>query len=594
MAWAGARTPCRNARVTSTMEFPGVLAKEAVMEGSKTCDVLVIGSGAGGLSAAVTARHHGLEVIVAEKEALFGGTTALSGGWLWIPNHPMQAQIGIKDSIEDASTYLLHEAGEHFDPDRINAFLTQGPRMVEFFMRETTVKFDPSATFSDYHPDAPGGKPGGRSMVASAFDGRELKGMLALLRPPLPELTVFGVMIGSGVELVHFMRWSKSFTSAAYVARRLAGHGLATLFHGRGVRLTNGNALAGRLLKSAIDGGVQLMGSAPARELVKEDGAVRGAILDTPEGRLHVEARRGVVLACGGFPQDSERKKRLFKHPEHFSPAPAGNTGDGLRLAQSVGAKLDESLPNAAAWVPVSRVPRANGSFGLFPHFIDRAKPGVIAVTRQGRRFVNEGNSYHDFVQGLFAASERQIEQGEEVCAWLITDHRAIRAYGLGFVKPRPLPLGTHLASGYLLRAESFAELAQKAGIDGAGFETQVAEYNREAREGKDPAFGKGGTAYNRFYGDTDISPNPCIAPLAQPPYYAVKVVVGDLGTYAGVAANGNAQVLDADNKIIPGLYAAGNDMASIMGGNYPGPGITLGPAMTFGWIAGRHLAGAT
>ncbi len=552
------------------------------------CDVLVIGSGAGGLSAAVTARHHGLEVIVAEKEPLFGGTTALSGGWLWIPCHPMQKRINIIDSIEDASTYLLHEAGEHFDPGRVNAFLTQGPRMVEFFMRETAVCFDPSATFSDYHPDAPGGKPGGRSMVATAFDGRKLGTMLARLRVPLPELTVFGVMIGSGVELVHFMRWSKSLASAAYVVRRLAGHGLATLFHGRGVRLTNGNALAGRLLKSAIDAGVDLRSSSSARELVTQSGAVRGAILDTGHGPLKVDARRGVVLACGGFPQDAARRKRLFPHADHASPAPAGNTGDGLRLAETAGAKLDESLPNAAAWVPVSRVPRADGSFGLFPHFIDRAKPGVIAVTKAGKRFVNEGNSYHDFIQALFAATK----EGDEVCAWLVTDHRAIRAYGLGFVKPRPLPLARHLESGYLLRGATLGELAGKAGIDTTAFEAQVATYNRDAITGTDPIFGKGSTAYNRFYGDTDIGPNPCLAPLVQPPFYAVKVVVGDLGTYAGIVTNANAQALDANNKPIPGLYVAGNDMASIMGGNYPGPGITLGPAMTFGWIAGRHLAG--
>jgi succinate dehydrogenase/fumarate reductase flavoprotein subunit len=179
------------------------------------CDVLVAGSGAGGLAAAVTARKAGLEVIVAEKAPLYGGTTARSGGWLWIPNHPMQAAIGVRDSLEEASTYLLHETGEKYDPERINAFLTEGPRMVDWFQRETAVRFDASATFSDYHPDAPGGKPGGRSIVASAYDGRELGQLLDRLQPPLPELTVFGVMIGSGVELVHFMRWSKSLASAA-------------------------------------------------------------------------------------------------------------------------------------------------------------------------------------------------------------------------------------------------------------------------------------------------------------------------------------------------------------------------------------------
>ena len=547
--------------------------------------MLVAGSGAGGLAAAITARRHGLEVIVAEKEPLFGGTTARSGGWLWIPNHPMQAQIGIKDSMEEASTYLLHEAGEKYDPERVNAFLTAGPRMVDWFQRETALQFDASATFSDYHPDAPGGKPGGRSIVARAYDGRELGPLLAQLRPPLPELTVFGVMIGSGVELTHFMRWSKSLASAAFVARRLLGHGCARLFHGRGVRLTNGNALAGRLLKSATDCGVTLWNCTSVESLFKESGVVKGANVTKDGKNIQVRTRKGVVLACGGFPLDAARKARLFSHAAHFSPAPPGNTGDGLRLAEAAGGKLDESLPNAAAWVPVSQVPRDDGSVGLFPHFIDRAKPGVIAVTPKGKRFVNEGNSYHDFVQGLFAQ--------KETSAWLITDHRAIRAYGLGFVKPWPLPLGSHLASGYLISGKDFNDLAAKIEVENSEFERTLNNYNKHAKSGSDPDFGKGSTAYNRFYGDPEIQPNPCVAPIVSPPFYAVKVVVGDLGTYAGIMTNGNAQVLDGNKRPIPGLYAAGNDALSIMGGNYPGPGITLGPAMTFGWIVGRHLAGA-
>jgi len=397
-------------------------------------------------------------------------------------------------------------------------------------------------------------------------------------------------MIGSGAELVHFMRWSKSLASAAFVARRLAGHACATLFHGRGVRLTNGNALAGRLLKAAIDGGVRLWPSSPARELVQEGGRICGARIEKDGVPVQVRARRGVVLACGGFPQDAARRLRLFPHAQHHSPAPPGNTGDGLSLAHAAGARIDESLPNAAAWVPVSKVPRSDGTHGLFPHFIDRAKPGVIAVTRAGTRFVNEANSYHDFVQALFKAAPDH----DEPCAWLVTDHRAIRAYGLGFVKPRPLPLAPHLKSGYLLRGETLAQLAQAAGLaDPAAFEATVARYNADAAKGLDPLFQKGSTAYNRFYGDADIRPNVCVAPIVAPPYYAVKVVVGDLGTYAGIATNGNGQALDSHKRPIPGLYAAGNDALSIMGGAYPGPGITLGPAMTFGWIAARHLAGS-
>jgi succinate dehydrogenase/fumarate reductase flavoprotein subunit len=547
------------------------------------CDVLVAGSGAGGLAAAVTARKAGLEVLVAEKEPVFGGTTALSGGWLWIPNHPLQKAIGVADSMEDAATYLLHEAGEKYDPERVDAFLRAAPRMVAFFMRETAVQFDASATFPDYHPDAPGGRPGGRSIVARAFDGRDLGRKLRWLRAPLPELTVFGIMIGSGAELTHFMRWSKSARSALFVARRLLGHGAAQLVHGRGVRLTNGNALAGRLLKSALDAGVELWSGAPVRELTRHGNAVTGAVVEKEGQAVRVRVRKGVVLACGGFPQDAERRARLFPHAEHHSPAPPGNTGDGLRLAQAIGGRLDESLPNAAAWVPVSRVPRGGGAYGLFPHFIDRAKPGVVAVTRKGVRFVNEGNSYHDFVQALLKTGETH--------AWLVTDHRAIRAYGLGFVKPRPLPLGPHLRSGYLLSGETIGELAMRAGID-VELEKTVEEFNEKAKMGSDPIFRKGENAYNRFYGDPDITPNPCVAPLARPPFYAVRVEIGDLGTYAGILTNGHAQVLDEHKRPIPGLYAAGNDALSIMGGNYPGPGITLGPAMTFGWLAGRHLAG--
>jgi succinate dehydrogenase/fumarate reductase flavoprotein subunit len=552
--------------------------------------VLVIGSGGGGLAAAVTARHLGLDVIVAEKAPVYGGTTARSGGWIWVPCHPFQQAIGVTDSREEAETYLLHEAGEHYDAEHVDAFLTHGPRMLEFFARETAVQFTPSAVYPDYHPDVPGAKTAGRALVAESFDGRKLGPLLAKLRPPLPELLLMGMAIGSGDELRHFQRALHSLRSFAYTARRLAGHAGETLLYGRGVWLTNGNALVGRLLKSCVDCGVKLWAAASASELIVENDAVRGAVIERDGQPVRVTARRGVVLACGGFPRDIARRERLFPHGEHWSPAPESNTGDGLRLAESAGADIDETLPNAAAWVPVSLVVRENGETGLFPHIVDRGKPGVIAVTRKGRRFVNEGNSYHDFVQGLFAACEGE----EQVTAYLVTDHRAIRAYGLGYVKPRPFSLSSHLASGYLLRANTLSALAAEAGIDATAFEQTVVEYNRNAARGEDPAFGKGSTAYNRFYGDADHQPNPCLAPLAQPPYYAVKVVVGEIGTYDGIRTDRHARALNAQREPIPGLYAVGNDMASIMGGAYPGPGITLGPAMTFAWIAARHLAGAS
>lgn len=555
------------------------------------CDVLVAGSGAGGLAAAVTARKLGLDVIIAEKAAVYGGTTARSGGWLWIPGNPLARQAGITDQAEAARRYLAHEAGNFFDAARVDAFLAAGPEMVAFFQRETAVKFVLGPQFSDYHPNAPGGVPGGRSICAAPFDARELGRNARNLRPPLSEITFLGMMIGSGAELLHFFNVTRSPVSAAYVARLLLRYGRDRLRHGRAMRLTNGNALAARLAKSAFDLGIPLWLSAPVQSLIREGGEVRGAIVLRGGAPIRVEARSGVVLACGGFPQDPARRKALFPHApsgrEHFSPAPEENTGDGLALAEHAGAALTLDLPNAAAWVPVSRVPRRDGSFGVFPHFIDRAKPGVIAVTREGRRFCNEADSYHDFVQAM----QRAIPAGEECAAFLLADHPTLRHYGLGFVKPFPVPLGPALRSGYLLRGATLGELAVRAGIDAAVLADTVARYNIAARRGEDPEFARGSTAYNRYLGDPKHHPNPCVGPLATPPFYAIKLVPGDLGTFAGIRGDAHARVLDEGGVPIPGLYAAGNDLASIMGGNYPGGGITLGPAMTFGFIAARHMA---
>ncbi len=556
------------------------------------CDVLVIGSGAGGLAAATVAAHAGLSVIVAEKDRYVGGTTALSGGYMWVPCNPVSLRDGVQDSVEAARTYLRHEAGNHFDAARVDAFLAAGPEAVAFFERETALQFDPASAFSDYHPTAPGGVSGGRSILARPFSGQALGKELARLRPPLPELTFAGLMIGSGPELKHFFNVTRSARSAAYVVGRLAAHARDLATAGRGMRLTNGNALAGRLFRSALDAGARVLTEAPAVRLLTEGGAVRGAVLRMASGEVRVAAARGVVLAAGGFPQDRERRRVSFPHDRdgetHLSPAPAGNTGDGLRIAEGIGASVELGYPNAAAWVPVSRVPRRGGDVGVFPHFIDRAKPGLIAVRSDGARFVNEANSYHDFVQALTAATPA----GEPVRAFLIADHAFIRRFGLGFAKPFPVPLGPLVRSGYLKRGATPEALARAAGIDPAGLARTLAAYNEDARAGEDRVFGKGSTAYNRFNGDPAFTPNPCLAPIEAGPFYAVEVVVGDLGTFAGLRTDASARVLGQDGRPIPGLYAAGNDMASIMGGNYPGGGITLGPAITFGYIAARHIAG--
>ncbi|MFM0616324.1 FAD-dependent oxidoreductase [Paraburkholderia nemoris] len=557
------------------------------------CDVLVVGSGCSGMSAAITAASKGLKVLVIEKEPKFGGSTARSGGWLWIPNTALAKVQGIYESEGAARTYLQHEAGDSFDGERVDAFIKNGPEAVDFFTSKTAVRFDMPLVFPDYHAEAPGGTQGGRSMVTRPFDGRELGSLIKDLAPALPELTVFGMMLGSGKEIVHFMRVTKSVKSAWYVTKRLSRHFADVMKFGRGMTLTNGNALAGRLAKSLMDFNVPLWLNTKAISLTKENGRVTGALLQREGSKVRVVARRGVVLASGGFPYDIERRKQLFPHApngtEHYSPSPTGNTGDGLRMAEAVGGQVSTTLPNAAAWVPVSRLTRKDGSTGIMPHFIDRAKPGVISVLRDGRRFTNEGNSYHDFVQALVKASK----PGEEISAHLICDHKTLRTYGLGSVAPFPMPIGRYLRVGYLTQASSIGELAGKIGVDSLNLRETVRAFNTEAQQGRDPVFGKGSKAYNRYQGDALRSPNPCIAPIEKGPFYAIKIQIGDIGTFAGLKADSSCRVLDSTGMPIDGLFAVGNDACSIMGGNYPGAGITLGPALTFGYIAGNAIAAA-
>ncbi len=556
-------------------------------------DVLVVGTGASGMAAAVTAAHQGLKVLVVEKAPVYGGTTARSGGWLWVPGTNLATAQGLHEPKGAARAYLQHEAGTHFDAARVDAFLDNGPKAIDFFTSHTCVQFDMPPVFPDYHAEAPGGQPAGRSMVTRPFDGRELGDRLKQLAPPLPELTVFGMMLGSGKELWHFLRAFKSFESFFYVAKRFGGHLLDVLRHGRGMTLTNGNALAGRLAKAAIDKGIPVWLSSPVKRLVFEGERVVGVVVHREGRDVEVRVNRGVVLAAGGFPHDVERRKQLFPHAptgrEHFTPSPEANTGDGLRLGESAGGWVDPTIPNAAAWCPTSIVPRKDGSRGVMPHFIDRAKPGVIAVTSDGERFTNEAFSYHDFVQDLVKACKSKGLP--EFSAWLICDHKHLREYGLGSVAKFPLPIGKYLRSGYLKRGRTLAALAKAIGVPAANLAREVQIFNRDAASGKDTKFDKGSTAYNRYQGDALVTPNPCMAPIEHGPFYAIKLVIGDIGTFAGLATDAQCRVLTQDRRIVEGLYAVGNDAASVMGGNYPGAGITLGPCLTFGYVAGMELA---
>ncbi|WP_285432505.1 FAD-dependent oxidoreductase [Pseudomonas sp. fls2-241-R2A-110] len=558
------------------------------------CDVLIVGSGAAGLSAAVTAAWHGLKVIVVEKDPVFGGATAWSGGWAWVPCNPLARRAGIVEDVEQPRTYLKHELGEHYQPAMIDAFLEAGPRMVAFFEQHTSLQFADGNAIADIHGDTPGAGTGGRSVIAAPYDGRKVGKLLKRLRRTLRETSFMGMPIMAGADLAAFLNLTRSLKSAWHVTRRLTRHLLDLAIHGRAMQLVNGVALVARLAKSAEDLGVLLWESAPVTELLRDNEQVRGAQVSTAKGNIRIHARKAVVLAAGGFAHDIERRKSLFPRTptghEHLALPPLGVCGDGLRLGESVGALVNTEMACAVAWAPVSRVPHKDGSVGHFPHIIERGKPGIIGVLSNGQRFVNEANGYYDYVSAMVNAAP----SGEDVASWLICSHAFQRRYGLGISRPFPVPLSGFIRSGYLKTGNTLEELARACGIDPNGLRHTVSHYNQHARNGEDPQFGRGSTPYNRKQGDALQHPNPCVAPIEQGPFYAVKVQPGCFGTFAGLKVNQHAQVLGESGQVIPGLYAAGGDMASLMGGHYPAGGINLGPALTFGYIAARHIAGIT
>lgn len=555
------------------------------------CDVLVIGSGAGGLSTAVTAAAQGLDVIVAEKATVFGGTTAVSGGWLWIPNTPHAKKAGQAEPINLPKQYLKNVLGDQYDEQKIHTYLTKAPEMVDFFEKSTDVKFNIGAAVPDFF-NIEGSRVGWRSIVAAPFDGRKLGKNLHLLKPAIPETTVWGMGIASGVDMKHFINTFNALSSFTYATKRVLRHFIDLLFRHRSTQIVNGNALVARLLKSALNHKVKLCSNHSAIQLIYEQNCVVGAIFNTPKGRVKILARQGVVLATGGFPHDEKRKQQLFQHvalgTPHYSAAPETNTGDGLKLAESVGASVCDNLPWSGAWAPVSLMPRLDGTLGRFPHLVERGKPGLIAVLPNGKRFTNEGDSYPSFVKDLF----KHTMKGDLNRCWLICDHKFIRRYGLGAVKPFPISMEPWLENGYLKCADSIEALAEVCGIQADVFRSTVKNYNSFAQNGTDPEFRRGTTPYQKAQGDAEHHPNPCIAPIEKAPFYAVEIVPGSLGTFAGLNTDCKARVLDKDTQQpIQGLYAVGNDMNTIMGGQYPSGGITLGPAMTFGFIVGQHLA---
>lgn len=560
-----------------------------MMPAQESYDVVVIGAGAGGMTAAAVAAAEGLRVLVIEKTAFVGGTTAWSGGMVWIPANGKMKEAGLSDSVTDAVRYLASTVPEPANASLRAAFLARGPEAIAYLEANTEVRLQPVKAYPDYYPERLGATAGGRVLEPVAFDGTRLGPGFARLRPPLPEFTLFGGMMVNRLDIPHLRRIGKSFRSTLRSMRLISQYALQRLRSPRGTTLHLGNALAARLYASLLARHVEMLFSADVENLVVEGGRVSGVTIRHGARDRSIAARRGVVLATGGFSHDAHLRKRFFPPAAGLVSAtgPSG-TGDGLRLATANGAALNGDATSPAYWVPASLFRRDDGSRGVFPHTVtDRAKPGIIAVNAAGRRFVNEALSYHEFVLGMLRDGNGEPDRPFH----LICDRDCLWSYGLGRIKPFTWNISRYVRSGELIEAPGIAELAVKIGVAPSSLAATVADYNANAKDGRDPEFGRGSTIYQRHLGDAAHKPNPCVAPILRAPFFALRIYPADLGTAIGMKVDAQARVLRDDGTPIAGLYACGNDMGSIMNGNYPGPGITLGPALTFGYIAGRHLA---
>jgi 3-oxosteroid 1-dehydrogenase len=549
--------------------------------GEPEFDLVVVGSGAAGLTAALTAALRGLRTVVIEKTEYFGGSTARSGGGVWIPGNAVLRRDGVTDTPEQARAYLAHVAGESVPESLRDAFLEHGPAMLDLVLANTPVKFNWVPNYSDYYPEAPGGKASGRSVEPALLDGRVLGAELAHLRPPyLP------APAGITVTQANY-RWMSLGTShprAIWTTARVTGRMLVTRTRKRQL-LSMGQALVAGLRAGLATADVPVWLNTPMTGLQVEDGRVTGVQVIRDGEPAVVSARRGVLLATGGFELNEEMRQRYQRAPIgiEWTVGSPGNTGDGIRAGQAAGGVLE--LMDDSWWGPSIPLPR-----GPVFCLAERSLPGSIFVNAAGERFMNEAAPYVDAVHAMY---DKHTEDNPHIPCWMITDQRYRNRYVFTGMPPRkPLPRRWY-AAGAVFKAGTLAELAEMIGVPAGSLVKTVDKFNDFARAGQDEDFGRGDSAYDNYYGDPNCKPNPNLASLAQAPFYAIKMVPGDLGTKGGMRTDERARALRADGSVIKGLYAAGNTSAMVMGRSYAGPGATIGPAMTFGYLAALDAAGA-
>jgi len=550
-------------------------------------DVVVVGAGGAGMSAALCAAIAGARVLLVERTEFVGGTTALSGGTTWIPGTHHSAAVNETDTLDVAEAYLDRAVGERTPASMRRALLRAGPQALDCVESNSEVKFAPYPIHPDYLTELEGSTLRGRALEPLPFDGRRLGALRRLVRPPIPEFTVLGGMAIDRNDIFHLLRATQTARSFWYCAKLITRHWRDRLLHGAGTRMVMGRALVGRLLLSLEQRGVGLLTETSMVKIDCEGGRIAAVTLAGGGKRRTVRVRGGLVLASGGFTRHPELRKTMLPGIDiAWCPGAPGHTGQAHDLARTLGARYGEHALSPSFWAPVSLRQRPDGSTAVWPHFVmDRAKPGMITVNRAGRRFLNESTSYHLFGIGMQQAN-RQVPS---IPAYLVCDADALRKYGIGMVRPRELRLAPYLADGYLTRGETLDDLAAKLGIEAAGLKDSVARNNRYAETGVDPDFQRGSTAYQRHNGDpTWTGKNPCIGPLCKAPFYAVRLYPGDIGAATGLVTDERSRVLNAAGAPIPGLYAVGADAHSVMGGVYTAPGITIGPGLVFGYLAAR------
>lgn len=561
----------------------GVLNLEAA---SAEFDVIVVGSGCAGLATALFASIKGLKVCVLESTEYIGGTTAFSAGALWLPNSEVGKTVNPNDSVENTTTFLA-EATAGRSTDMQAQFIKTAPAAVACLQSETEVKLRAFPHHPDYLSELPGATLNGRILEALPFDGRQLGDDFKRIRPPIPEFTIFGGMMVNRVDIGHLLGMKRSLRSLLYSIGLVSRYLLDRITYRRGTRLVMGNALVGRLVRSLQKRSVPIYTSVRVKSLQMDYGRVSGVSVELDDKEVIISARRGVVSATGGFNRNAALREKLIGKAVEYSPTAPGGTGLFLDEILRHGGKLEASANQQAFWAPVSIATRQDGTEAVFPHFVlDRAKPGTMIVNQDGRRYADESVSYH-----AFGSSMLELGAGSNrIPSYLIADSTAFLKYGLGMVRPGGMGKQKFVENGYLTEAESVEDLARKLEVCPENLATSVRKMNEHADKGVDTEFGRGQTRYAHNLGDPAMKPNPNLGRLEAAPFYAVRLYPGDIGAVAGLVVDHDARVM-GPHFPIPGLYAVGNDMKSIMDGAYPGPGITLGPGVVFAYLAAEALA---